>query len=271
MPLDAVEDDIDRLAENRGASTASVTLPTASQAEYEQQAIGLSMPSSRLPEPLKSRAFSVDMPPMNRAGTAHGRCRARPALGVAALPVPSPAVASARRPPRRRTLADRHSPLTGQAALRLLPVTPPLTPRPPARQLGQHDLPVGFAGIHQLSGCRGHDPARVQDQDLVGVPDRADPLRDDDHVAPVIGRQRSPQPRVGGLVERRERVVEQVDLRLAHQRPRDRQPLALAAGHVRAVLCDRRVQPVRHPLDEVAGLGDLQGPPQVASVARWLP
>ena len=84
--------------------------------------------------------------------------------------------------------------------------------------------------------------------------------------------QRRPQRRVGGVVERRERVVEQVDLRPVHQHPGDREPLPLAAGDVGAALGDRRVQPALHPLDEVAGLGDLERLPTArSSVASGLP
>ena len=46
------------------------------------------------------------------------------------------------------------------------------------------------------------------------------------------GRQRRAQAGVGGEVERGERVVEQVDAGLAHERPGDREPLALPARHV---------------------------------------
>ena len=74
----------------------------------------------------------------------------------------------------------------------------------------------------------------------------------------TTGAQRRAQPRVGAEVERRERVVEQVDLRLPHERARDREPLALAAGDVRAALGDRRVRPLRHRRDEVARLRDLE-------------
>ncbi len=44
--------------------------------------------------------------------------------------------------------------------------------------------------------------------------------------------QRRPQPGVGAEVERRERVVEQVDLGPPHERAGDREPLPLAAGDV---------------------------------------
>ena len=106
--------------------------------------------------------------------------------------------------------------------------------------------------------------AALEDDDLVGVGDGGHALGDDHHgrVAGVRS-QRGPQPRVGREVERRERVVEQVDLRLDHQRPGDAQPLALAAGDVGAALGDRRLQALRHGLDEVAGLGDLERVPQL--------
>ncbi len=44
---------------------------------------GLSRPSSRLPEPLKSSAFSVDMPLMKRAGPRMGAAGPGPRSGVA--------------------------------------------------------------------------------------------------------------------------------------------------------------------------------------------
>ena len=52
--------------------------------------------------------------------------------------------------------------------------------------------------------------------------------------------ERRAQPCLGREVERRERVVEQVDCRVAQQRARDREPLALAARDVRPALGDRR-------------------------------
>ena len=112
--------------------------------------------------------------------------------------------------------------------------------------------------------------AVLQHDDLVGVDDGGHPLRDDDHRGVGGHRpQRGPQPGVGGQVERGERVVEQVDLRPADQRPGDRQPLPLTAGDVGAALGDRRVQPARHLLDEVTRLGDLQARP--TAPRRWRP
>ena len=62
-------------------------------------------------------------------------------------------------------------------------------------------------------GADADDPAGVHDDDPVGVHDRADPLGDDDHGrAAELAVERRAQPRVGREVERREAVVEDVDL-----------------------------------------------------------
>ncbi|CAI7656743.1 unnamed protein product, partial [Penicillium discolor] len=73
---------------------------------------------------------------------------------------------------------------------------------------------------------------------------------------------RLPQPGIRGEVERGEGVVEHEHLRPVHDGPRDRQALALTAGHVRAALGDAGVETVRHLLHEVATLGDLQRVPE---------
>ena len=49
----------------------------------------------------------------------------------------------------------------------------------------------------------------------------------------------------------------------ADERSRDREPLALAAGDVRAALGDRRVELALHLLDEVARLRDLERLPEL--------
>ena len=69
--------------------------------------------------------------------------------------------------------------------------------------------------------------------------------------------------RVGRQVERRERVVEEVDLRLAHERPRHGEALALTARHVHAALRDLGVEPSRHRPHEVGRLRDLERGPQL--------
>ena len=112
--------------------------------------------------------------------------------------------------------------------------------------------------------------AVLEHDDAVGVGDGRDALGDDDlgHVG-QLPPQRLPQPGVGRQVERRERVVEDEDVGLVHDRPRDREPLALAARDVRAALRDARVELALHLLDEVAALRDLERLPELV-VGRLL-
>ena len=71
-------------------------------------------------------------------------------------------------------------------------------------------------------------PAVVEHDDAVGVDDGADALRDHEHRGVGrLGLERGAQPGVGDEVERREAVVEDVDVGLAHDRPGDREPLLL--------------------------------------------
>jgi hypothetical protein len=53
---------------------------------------------------------------------------------------------------------------------------------------------------------------------------------------------------LGQRIERRGGLVEDQQARLAHQRPRDRQPLLLAARQLHAALADHRVQPLGRAL-----------------------
>ena len=57
--------------------------------------------------------------------------------------------------------------------------------------------------------------------------------------------QRLLHARLGLVVERRGRLVEQQDRRVAHDGAGDREALALAAGQGHAVLADRRVVALR--------------------------
>jgi hypothetical protein len=127
------------------------------------------------------------------------------------------------------------------------------------------DLAIGLAGLEQLV-VRAHadDRAAIEDDDLVGGHDRADPLRDDhDRGVPDLARERGAQVRVGAQVECREAVVEDVDRRALHERAGDRETLALAAREVRARLADRRLEAVGQVADERLGLGDPEGRPQL--------
>ena len=92
----------------------------------------------------------------------------------------------------------------------------------------------------------------------------------DDHDGGVDGprRQGRPEPGVGGEVEGGERVVEDVDLGLADERPGDREALALAARHVGAALGDVGVEPA-HRRARSRRPGRPRAPP--TSPRRWRP
>src|SRR5215469_12273133 len=72
------------------------------------------------------------------------------------------------------------------------------------RQLGEHDLPVALARVHELVvSPDGNDPPRLEHHDLIRGPDRAHPLSHDDHRrAGYLGRERRAQPCISGVVER---------------------------------------------------------------------
>src|SRR5262245_36570520 len=131
-------------------------------------------------------------------------------------------------------------------------------------ELRLDDLRVGGAGLEEFVVRAQSDLQSVlDDEDLVGVLDGRHPLGDDHRHRGLDHRdQRGPESRVGGEVERRERVVEQVDVRLTHERTRDGEPLALPTRHVGAALADRRMQPPWHRADEVVTLRDTERPPQ---------
>ena len=122
------------------------------------------------------------------------------------------------------------------------------------------------------------DAPAVHHDDAVGVHDRAHALGDDDHGRlGGLALERGAQPRVGLEVERREAVVEDVDLGPLHERAGDGESLALAAGDVRAALRDRRLETLGHLGDELLALRDFERVPElvvgrvllaVAQVAR---
>ena len=69
-----------------------------------------------------------------------------------------------------------------------------------------------------------------------------------------------PEPGVGGEVQGRGAVVQDQDVRLAHQGPGDGQALLLAPGEVASALLDLQVQPLALAVHKLPGLGDVQGP-----------
>ncbi len=91
LRLETVEHDVDCLAEQARPEHLSVTALTANaRARTSSSRCGLSIRSSRRLEPLKSSAFSVDMPPMNLAGPCIVLAGRSSRCGVARSPVPSP-------------------------------------------------------------------------------------------------------------------------------------------------------------------------------------
>ena len=136
---------------------------------------------------------------------------------------------------------------------------------PPPRVLGGDDLGVRGARREQFVVRAGaDDPAVLEHEDLIGVADRRHALGDDhDRGLVDARRQRRSQASIGREVERREGVVEHVDVGLHDQRTGDRQPLALAARHVRASLGDLALDAVRHRLHEAARLSDLERVPEL--------
>ncbi len=113
-------------------------------------------------------------------------------------------------------------------------------------------------------GTDPHDAPVVEDDDPVGVQDRAHTLSHDQHRRlGGVGSEGCTELGVGGRVQCGETVVEQVDRGPLHERPCDGQPLTLAAGDVRATLGNLRLQPSCHRGHELAGLGDCKCVPQL--------
>ena len=94
--------------------------------------------------------------------------------------------------------------------------------------------------------CRAllDDPTRLQHHDLVGRPDRRQPVGDD-QCGPTLERheQRLLHRGLGFGVEVGRGLVEDDDPRAGEQQAGDRQPLALATGQPVAALADDRVKP----------------------------
>ena len=104
------------------------------------------------------------------------------------------------------------------------------------------------------------DPALFEEQDLVGVHQRAQPVGDDDRRA---GRDLGPERRADALlgrgVDRRGRIVEHQDRRGQQDAARDRQALALAAGERDAALADQGLVAPGQARDVVVQPRDLAG------------
>ena len=106
--------------------------------------------------------------------------------------------------------------------------------------------------------------AVIQHQNLVGVLQTGGTLADDEHgQCPGQRRQCLAQGGVGGVVQRAGAVIQNQNVRLAHQRTGDGEPLLLSAGKVASALLHRLVQPKGLCTHKVCGLCRFQCCPQV--------
>lgn len=83
--------------------------------------------------------------------------------------------------------------------------------------------------------------------------------------------QRTAQRHVGLVVQRREAVVKQIDLRVLGNGAGNRKALLLPAGDVAAALGNRAVEALRLGGDELRGLGDLGGLASASASVMWSP
>ena len=105
-------------------------------------------------------------------------------------------------------------------------------------------------------GAQSGDVVVLQDDNLVGVLDRADALGDDDDGGILqILVEGFADIGLGGRVHGGGGVVQNEHRRFAEHGPRNAQPLLLPAGDVDAPLFQPGVEPVGQVLDEVIGLG----------------
>ena len=110
------------------------------------------------------------------------------------------------------------------------------------RQLRPHQVAIRAVHRDQLGVAAAlHHRAVLQHQDAVGADHAGQPVRQDQRGAP--GHQpveRLLDHRLVLGIDRRQRLVQHQDRRVAQQRPGDRDALALAAGKLRAALADHR-------------------------------
>ena len=108
------------------------------------------------------------------------------------------------------------------------------------------------------------DRAAVEDDDPVGAHDRPDALGDDHHGRVAdLAVERRPEPRVGLEVERREAVVEDVDLGPLDERAGDRERWRWPPDRFEPPWVTGASSPSAISRTNVLGLGDPQGVPQL--------
>ena len=102
-------------------------------------------------------------------------------------------------------------------------------------------------------------PPVVQHKDAVRVFDGGRPLRahHDRHIF-RLRPQRAAQRRIGGVVQSRGGIIQNQDIRLLRQCPRDGQALLLAAGEVFAAFLYGSIQAVGLAAYKIGALSHLQ-------------
>src|SRR5690606_1872115 len=119
-------------------------------------------------------------------------------------------------------------------------------------------------GQQFLVGPAFDDAALLHDEDQVGGPDGAEPVRDDDRGPAVEGLgQGLLHGGLGGGVEVGGGLVQDDDALAGEEEARDGEALALPAGQAIAALADDGVEPVREAPDEGVEAGAAQDVPQL--------
>ena len=131
------------------------------------------------------------------------------------------------------------------------------------------ELPVAAVQREQLVVRAALDDLAVlEHQNLIGAPDRRQPVRDDERRAPLPQRPQAVlDQRLALAVEARRRLVEDQDARVRENRARDGDALPLAARQPHAALADDRVVALLEPLDELVAVRDAADRDDL--VAAW--
>ena len=109
-------------------------------------------------------------------------------------------------------------------------------------------------------GARLYDDSVMENHDGLRVSERAEPVRDHDH-GPFLHQslQSLYDERFGFSIERRRRLVEDQDRRVANEGARDADALALSSRERRSALADDRVVTLGQSGDEFVGVREPGG------------
>jgi len=152
---------------------------------------------------------------------------------------------------RRRQLATR---------LRRLPTVAAFG-RALAAELAHVEFVIRAVRRHQAVMCTALDDlAGLEYEHLVGVPDRAQPMSDDE-TGPIAQQalQRALDQSLGARVDAGGRFVQDQDARIGQRSAGDRQQLPLSLTQPGAALAQFRLISLRQTLDEGMGIGQLGG------------